>query len=383
MAKFTKLNIGDSVASGGGRAWKKLLTQLANVKDDLAGIWRINASPLKVLSALAGTYTVSGAFNAYSSSTGYPYSTAIKSISIKTSTFPALEVVGSSTYTLINRYYDSGGTVHGTDTSNKSFSISSTSSKGKQLRLLVITSKLSEVTNGEKLLEWLQANATKEEVDLSYSRSIIGTWTFKSKPTRVSGYTSFQSEHQIDLSMDFSADNINYTRLFAEDQFSHSTNQYDSLIRIYYSNNISGGFSGTGNQAWYDGSWEKEGYKTIVITRGPYLSRQTLGNGMNIPGVREFLDFFKWIKANATKQNDNLIPFAIGSLVLDCEEGMTWAQWCNSEYNSIGAYVLSDGKIWLDGEYLVDYNYNNVFSTDTITIAEYNFYYPSGGGGSN
>lgn len=382
MAKFTKLNIGDAVASSGGRVWKKLLTQLANVKDDLAGIWRINASPLKVLNTLAGTYTVSGAFNAYSSSTGFPYSTAIKSISIKTSTFPALEVVGSSTYTLINRYYDSGGTVHGTDTSNKSFSISSTSTNGKQLRLLVITSKLSEVTNGEKLLEWLQTNATKEEVDFSYSRSIIGTWIFKSKPTRVSGYTSFQSEHQIDFSMDFIADNVKYSRIFLEDQFSHSTNQYDSLIRILYGYNISG-YIGGGVRAWYDGSWDKTEYKTITITRGPYLMRRTLGNGMNVPYVREFLDFFKWIKANATKQNDSLIPFVIDSWVLDCEEGMTWAQWCNSEYNSIGAYVLSDGKIWLDGEYLVNSTYNNVFSTDTIATAEYYFYYPSGGGGSN
>lgn len=41
MAKFTKLNIGDSVASSGGRVWKKLSAESVNVAD-LIGTWTLS-----------------------------------------------------------------------------------------------------------------------------------------------------------------------------------------------------------------------------------------------------------------------------------------------------------------------------------------------------
>lgn len=44
MAKFTKLNIGDSVASGGGRAWKKLSAESAEPEDtSIVGTWVFNS----------------------------------------------------------------------------------------------------------------------------------------------------------------------------------------------------------------------------------------------------------------------------------------------------------------------------------------------------
>ena len=42
MAKFTKLNIGEAVASSGGRVWKKLSAESEVVEDELAGTWVFN-----------------------------------------------------------------------------------------------------------------------------------------------------------------------------------------------------------------------------------------------------------------------------------------------------------------------------------------------------
>lgn len=41
MAKFTKLNIGDSVASSGGRVWKKLSVESAE-EESIVGTWVFN-----------------------------------------------------------------------------------------------------------------------------------------------------------------------------------------------------------------------------------------------------------------------------------------------------------------------------------------------------
>ncbi len=42
MAKFTKLNIGDAVASSGGKAFKRLSAESEAVADELAGTWVFN-----------------------------------------------------------------------------------------------------------------------------------------------------------------------------------------------------------------------------------------------------------------------------------------------------------------------------------------------------
>lgn len=85
MAKFTKLNIGGSVASSGGRAWKKLSAESAEEEVTLEGTWAIhstissivpineitsvkyNASPklYKTFSGLTGTRTRDGTSYVY------------------------------------------------------------------------------------------------------------------------------------------------------------------------------------------------------------------------------------------------------------------------------------------------------------------------------
>lgn len=57
-----------------------------------------------------------------------------------------------------------------------------------------------------------------------------------------------------------------------------------------------------------------------------------------------------------------LIDFTIGITDYQAEEGMTWAQWCDSEYNTCGCiYEGVDG--WIYGETL-----DHIVSTNSIPI---------------
>lgn len=82
----------------------------------------------------------------------------------------------------------------------------------------------------------------------------------------------------------------------------------------------------------------------------------------------------------------NLITFAIGGTTYQAEEGMTWADWVDSEYNTINAHTSIDGTgctiggtafgIYADSERSI-----NVVSTDIITNNA--IYYTNHNGGSN
>lgn len=41
-----------------------------------------------------------------------------------------------------------------------------------------------------------------------------------------------------------------------------------------------------------------------------------------------------------------IITFTIQSTTYQAEEGMTWAEWCGSEYDTNGAYIDSAGKVY-------------------------------------
>ena len=64
MAKFTKLNIGDSVASSGGRAWKKLSAEPPIDYNTLVGTWIMNGTPTKWDGITSNTcFTITGDVN--------------------------------------------------------------------------------------------------------------------------------------------------------------------------------------------------------------------------------------------------------------------------------------------------------------------------------
>lgn len=56
------------------------------------------------------------------------------------------------------------------------------------------------------------------------------------------------------------------------------------------------------------------------------------------------------------------------------EEGMTWAEWCDSEYNTDGEFSVSNGRVWNGTLYI-----KNVSSTDVIIDGQ-SYSFDSGGG---
>lgn len=72
----------------------------------------------------------------------------------------------------------------------------------------------------------------------------------------------------------------------------------------------------------------------------------------------------------------NLITFSIDDISYNAEEGMTWSQWCNSDYNEAGLVasgtLISNGQTGFREKFLLDQNFNHVSLNDVI-IKEYNY----------
>ena len=87
----------------------------------------------------------------------------------------------------------------------------------------------------------------------------------------------------------------------------------------------------------YNGTtgWVDSAYKTITITTKPTDE-----------------EFIAWLKANATKQSAStptLISFTIGGTKYQAEEGMEWASWVGSAYNTHGYFM--EGIAIYDSDY--------------------------------
>lgn len=91
-----------------------------------------------------------------------------------------------------------------------------------------------------------------------------------------------------------------------------------------------------------------------------------------------YLGYYGWTRAIISSQ----ITFTINSVQYQAEEGMTWEQWVNSEYNS--NYQIYNNKICLIGYiYPVTLNDVNVKPSDIIITAAYKRYVPIHEGGSD
>lgn len=71
-----------------------------------------------------------------------------------------------------------------------------------------------------------------------------------------------------------------------------------------------------------------------------------------------------------------MISFTIGGTTYQAEEGMTWAEWCDSQYDTYGYVVQSDNKIYSDNGFVVLGAPNDAlgysFASDTLVAnAEY------------
>ena len=83
-----------------------------------------------------------------------------------------------------------------------------------------------------------------------------------------------------------------------------------------------------------------------------------------------------------------LITFTISGAEHQAEEGMTWEQWCESKYNSLGVYVSGNYVVGTTSDYYICSDVDTSTSVNkTNTIIEGHKYYLTdakhGSGGSN
>lgn len=168
MAKFTKLNIGDSVASGSGRVFKKLSAESEEVQDELSGTWVFNDIVNSPLSSDIPFSSASIPVGATTRSTVYLYGFSVNfecaGVAYDEIVFNNYGKVDNWNY-LFSYYLNDVKMVNA-----YTFFSASYSEKTQDINTWVvdtrktinITSTLADVTNGDALLTWLKANATKQ-----------------------------------------------------------------------------------------------------------------------------------------------------------------------------------------------------------------------------
>ena len=93
-------------------------------------------------------------------------------------------------------------------------------------------------------------------------------------------------------------------------------------------------------------------------------------------GVKKDFVFF-----NPEEINVNLITFYVVDTAYQCEEGMTWEEFVNSEYNSEGLFQINNYNNIEYNQKIIVLNDVMVFNTDTILNGNIYEFYSSGGGG--
>lgn len=159
MAKFTKLNIGDSVASSGGRVWKKLSAESAEVQDELAGTWVFNEQitmPYTISGTSAkklGYYSFSNSFGL--GATGYVSNGAWSCIVFQRASTSKINFSLSDLYSVSSIYYNIK--------SNKWYYYDGSSPAYITIPKGTVVSNVDLVSGYElpDFKTWLKANATK------------------------------------------------------------------------------------------------------------------------------------------------------------------------------------------------------------------------------
>ena len=240
-------------------------------------------------------------------------------------------------------------------------------------KTITITSKLSEVTNGDSLLAWLQSNATKQSAAATTTTThggrlyakvevaedpLAGTWVFNDSLS----YGSFSS-FNYSYNINFTSNGTTYNELSSPDPGALPNIGID--LR-YGSTTVYNTKSG----------WTNTAYKTIIITSK--LSEVTNGDTL-----------LAWLQANATKQGTStptLISFTIAGTTYQAEEGMTWTEWCDSNYNTSGFYTIegNTGVVFPNGtDYVSLEGFSGAFADNTSQIVANGTYYRFSSGTGN
>ena len=156
------------------------------------------------------------------------------------------------------------------------------------------------------------------------------------------------------------------TLLTTQVNFTSNNTQYTYIVArkgyIAYSNSEE--WNDT-NMVYDTVSWSDPAYRTITFETAP---------------TGELLT---WLQANGTKQGGaTLISFTIDGTSYQAEDGMTWAQWVDSSYNTDGFTVdVVDNTIRNRATYLyTSSNMQFVYSSNTV-ISGGAYTFASGGAG--
>lgn len=167
-------------------------------------------------------------------------------------------------------------------------------------------------TVGSKVFKKLITEQPKDD-------TIVGTWLFN-EYINVNGAAWY--------AVDFTSNGTTYIAM--SDKRSETSSVHDMSLKYFKSaTSYDTAFSG-GSEAF-----TKEAYRTINITTEPTDE-----------------EFIAWLKANATKQSAStptLISFTIGGTKYQAEEGMEWASWVGSAYNTHGYFM--EGIAIYDSDY--------------------------------
>ena len=204
------------------------------------------------------------------------------------------------------------------------------------------TMEVDSIAPGEQVEEWNGTGVIIEEIKTEeIPDELAGTWVFNS----TIGLPTIS---------EFNFIFISYSQTMTSLRFKTSISDRDYMYYVYGEGEDDEALACSGAFGALS-IWNDTEYQTITITSK--LSEVTNGDAL-----------LTWLKGNATKQGaTNLITFTIDGTTYQAEDGMTWAQWVNSAYNTVGATVL-DLNILINQVYVLDLASTVlVVSTDIIT----------------
>lgn len=285
------------------------------VQDELAGTWLLNQT-IAGWSGSTTEFTLSGLVNTCDGNNNYVEGANITSLSLSQTNSTTFFQVNSDLiyinsdlgfpveYSVYNYYYRNYGTYNGyiSIENGNSKTVSPSSADGLLLRTFTITSKLSEVTDGDVLLAWLKVNATKQPAPAidGYSEVVVNV-------------EATDSPLPIEVSTE------------AE------------MTELLESGEVGGVYKYTGET-------------TDAYENGALYVLEA-----------------------------ELITFTVNSSIThQAEEGMTWYEWCQSDYNDDGYTCAGeDAKVYTSGTSV----YLSVLGADVIVDGAN--YTTIGSGGSN
>lgn len=192
---------------------------------------------------------------------------------------------------------------------------------------------------------WFTANTVKQ-----YETYMIKAGNYTLEECAFIDPSDFDDgEFTADIS--FVSNNTSYSKMTIDSYYvkAQTTKIYYDNIEVSFYENMEGE---------YDNSWKNNNHRYITITSDTNVSK-------------EFYERFDALSSFTT-----LITFTIGGTTYQAENGMTWAEWCESEYNTNKYFSDGGGIKDNKGVYnvcLEDDIYTSVSDNDII-FAGYNYY---------